>query len=217
VREHAHVGGSDDLLDGIVGGLGDDMLEVDVRAGRSTDDHPRPHARRERHAGRRSLHHHHRGRELPDHLTHHGVVEPVIDRREDGTELRRREQGLEERRMVGAKPADTVPAPDAEPAEPMREAAHPVRELTVSAAHLAMDQRGVIGRDPCPSLDPRADAPIRHHLEASHTAKRPNHRADRPASARDCPRKPGQGRAQNDKSILDLTSARTGRESVSVR
>ena len=78
----------------------------------------------------------------------------MIDRCHDGTKLRGREQDLKERRMVGANPADTVSFPDAEPAEPVRETASPVRELTLSAAPLAVDQRRPIGRDSCSPLDP---------------------------------------------------------------
>ena len=66
--------------------------------------------------------------------------------------------------MVGAEPADTVSPLDAELAQPVREAANPVRELTVRAAHLTMDQRGMIRRESCSPLDPRPDSPVHHHL-----------------------------------------------------
>ena len=121
-------------VDGIVGGLRDEVLVVDLRARRRTDDHTGPHARRKRNASRRLLHHDDRGRVSRQHIGDDGVVEPMIDRCHDRTELRGREQDLEERRMVGAEPADTVSPLDAELAEPVREAANPVRELTVRAA-----------------------------------------------------------------------------------
>ena len=108
VREHAHIVEPDDLVEGIVGGLRDEVLIVDLRARRRTDDHTGPHARRKRNASRRLLHHDDRGRVSRQHIGDDGVVEPMIDRRHDRTELRGREQDLEERRMVGAEPADTV-------------------------------------------------------------------------------------------------------------
>ena len=105
-----------------------------------------------------------------EHIGDDGVVEAMIDRCQDGAELRGREQDFEERRMVGAKPADAVPRLDAELAEPVCEAANPVRELTVSAAPLAVDQRGLIRRDSCPPLDPRPDSPVHHHFQGFHTS-----------------------------------------------
>ena len=162
VREHAHIVESDDLVDGIVAGLRDELLVVDVRrrvADRRPHGTPRP-AEAERRAAVRST-----TTTVGEYPISTSVmtasVEPMIDRRHDGTELRGREQDLEERRMVGAEPADTVSPLDAELAEPVREAANPVRELTVRAARLAVDQRGLIGRDSCSPLDPRPDSPVR--------------------------------------------------------
>ena len=42
---------------------------------------------------------------------------------------------------------------DAELAEPVRETANPVRELTVSAVPRTVDQRGLIRRDSCSPLN----------------------------------------------------------------
>ena len=168
--------------------LRDEVLVVDLRARRRTDDHTGPHARRKRNASRRLLHHDDRGRVSHQHIGDDGVVEPMIDRCHDGTELRGREQDLQERRMVGAKPADTVSPLDAELAEPVREAANPVRELTVRAAPLTVDQRGLIRRDSCSPLDPRPDSPVHHHFQGSHTSDQRSHGPNCRFKARLAPR-----------------------------
>ena len=77
--------------------------------------------------------------------------------------------------MVGAKPADTISSLYAELAEPVREAANPVRKLTVSTAPLAVDQRGLIGRDSCSPLDPGPDSPVHCHFQGSHTSNQRGH------------------------------------------
>jgi hypothetical protein len=167
VREHAYIVESDALVDRIVGRLPDEVLIVDLRALRRTDDHPVPHVRRKRNASSRLFHYDDCGRVSHEDIGDDGVVEPMIDRCHDGTELRGREQDLQECRMVGAKPADTVSSLYAELAEPVREAANPVRKLTVSTAPLAVDQRGLIGRDSRSPLDPGPDSPVHCHFQGS--------------------------------------------------
>jgi hypothetical protein len=56
--------------------------------------------------------------------------------------------------MVGTKPTHTVSPLDAKLAEPPRETANTVRELTVRAAAPTMDQRRLLRRDSRAPLDP---------------------------------------------------------------
>jgi hypothetical protein len=109
VREHAHIVESGGLVDWIVKRLGDEVLVVDIRAARGSDDHTGTHAGRQRNRFRRLLDDDNRRRKFHEYLTDHGMVEFVVDRCDDGAELRGREQDLEEGRMVGAKPTDTAP------------------------------------------------------------------------------------------------------------
>ena len=69
----------------------------------------------------------------------------MIDRRQDRAQFRGSEQHFEERGMIGAEPADTMSALDAEIAEPVRQTTYPVREFSVRMTRVAVDQRGLIG------------------------------------------------------------------------
>ena len=87
----------------------------------------------------------------------------MIDRGQDGTELGRREEHFEERRMVGTQPADAIATTNAELPKPVREAANSAHELTVGPARLPANERRPIRCDPGSSLDPRADPSIVRH------------------------------------------------------
>ncbi len=162
VREHAQIAQRDVLVDRLVAGPGDELLEVDVGRSVRADDDASCDASRERHADRGPLHHDDGRREPAEQFTDRRAIEAVVHRRQDGSQLRGGEERLEERRVIGAEPADPIPVPDAEIAEPAREAPDPVRELGIRAARLAVDQRGAVGRDARPPLDPGADAVVLH-------------------------------------------------------
>jgi hypothetical protein len=91
--------------------------------------------------------------------------------------------------MIVAKPADTISPVDAEPAEPVRQATNPIRKLTVSAAPLAVDQRGLIGRDSCSPLDPGPDSPVHHHFERLPHLQQRAHGPNCQFKARQAPRR----------------------------
>ena len=73
----------------------------------------------------------------------------------------------------------------------MRQAANPVRKLTVSAAPLAVDQRGLIGRDSCSPLDPGPESPVHHHFQRLPHLQPTQPRTQLPAPRQDRPQDVG--------------------------
>ena len=76
--------------------------------------------------------------------------------------------------MIGAEPAHPIAPPDADRLQPVRESTHTAGEFCVSASRVAVDDGELIGGEPRPSFDPRADALVTHG-RTSHHARSQRH------------------------------------------
>ena len=68
------------------------------------------------------------------------ALQPVVDRRQHGAELRRREQALEKRRVVRAEPAHPIAPLHAERPQSVRQATHAPGEFCVGATRVTVNQ-----------------------------------------------------------------------------
>ncbi len=121
------------------------------------------HARRKLDRRRGILDDHHLHRVVVEDAGNGGGRQPVVHRREDRTELRHREERLEEGRVVLAEPSHAVAVRDSELAQARREPADALGQFGIAPPCRTVHQRNVVGCSARSPFDPGADAGERGH------------------------------------------------------